>query len=368
MFYTTMRRLLLAVFTVLIALAVAAPAQAVLKKKAIWGPAMLPNGQSAFPTYDELGVDVLQLQIDWSQAAPTKPARATSRTPSDPAYRWPAEVDAAVREAQKYDMEVAIMLVNTPGWANGGKPRQFAPDADVDFARFAQAASRRYPSVRFWMIWGEPNLENRFEPMPANSPVGPRRYADLLDAAYVSLKRHSRRNRVIGAMTWTAGVVRPKYFIDDLERSNGRPPRMDFYGHNPFGTRFPDLRNKPAAPATRDMSDVDSLYRDVRRQYKGSYHQYRKDTPRLWLSEYTVSSDRNDRAFGFHVNREEQAVWLDQAYRILDDNDYIYSVGWFKLIDQPLSVEGGLTTGLMTHEGERKPSFEAYRNAKVESD
>jgi hypothetical protein len=364
-----MRRLLMVLLAAATALAIAAvPAQAVFKKKAIWGPVKLPGGQSAFPVYDELGVDVLQVVVDWSKVAPTEPARATSRTPGDPAYRWPAEVDFAVREAERHDMEVALMLIFTPGWANGGKPREFAPDEDVDFARFAQAASRRYPSVRFWMIWGEPNLENRFEPMPANSPVGPRRYADLLDAAYVSLKRHSRRNRIIGGMTWTAGVVRPKYFIEDLERSNGRPPRMDFYGHNPFGLRFPDLRNKPAAPATRDMSDVDSLYRDVRRQYKGSYFQYRKDTPRLWLSEYTVSSDRNDRAFGFHVDREEQAVWLDQAYRILDDNDYIYTVGWFNLIDEPVSVEGGLTTGLMTHEGERKPSFEAYRNAKVESD
>lgn len=364
-----MRRLLLLLLAAAMALAVAAaPAQAAFKKKMIWGPAKLPGGQSAFPVYDELGVDVLQVGINWSEVAPTEPARATSRTPDDPAYRWPAEADFAVREAERYDMEVALMLVYTPGWANGGKPSQFAPDDPIDFARFAQAASRRYPTVRFWMIWAEPNLEDRFEPMPPDSATGPRAYADLLDAAYVSLKKQSRRNRVVGGMTWTAGVIRPKYFIEDLERSNGRPPRMDFYGHNPFGLRFPDLRNKPAAPATRDMSDVDSLYRDVRRQYKGSYYQYRKDTPRLWLSEYTVSSDRNDRAFGFHVNREEQAVWLDQAYRILDDNDYIYTVGWFNLIDQPVSVEGGLTTGLMTHEGERKPSFEAYRNAKVESD
>ncbi len=364
-----MRRLLLVLLAAATALAVAAvPAQAVFKKKMIWGPVKLPGGQSAFPVYDELGVDVLQVVVEWPKVAPTEPARATSRTPDDPAYRWPAEVDFAVREAERHDMEVALLLINTPGWANGGKPSQFAPDDPIDFARFAQAASRRYPTVRFWMIWGEPNLEGRFEPMPPDSATGPRAYADLLDAAYVSLKKQSRRNRVVGGMTWTAGVIRPKYFIEDLERSNGRPPRMDFYGHNPFGLRRPNLLNKPAAPATRDMSDVDSLYRDVRRHYKGSYFQYRRDTPRLWLSEYTVSSDRDDRAFGFHVSRREQAEWLEQAYRIHDENDYIFSLGWFNLLDDPQSVDRGLTTGLMTHEGERKASFEAYRNAKVESD
>jgi hypothetical protein len=363
-----MRRLLLLLLAAAMALAVtAAPAQAVYKKKMIWGPVKLPGGQSAFPLYEELGVDVLQLKLDWSTIAPTEPARATSRIPGDPAYRWPAEVDFAVREAERYGIEVALMLRNAPGWANGGKPRQFAPDKPIDFARFAQAASRRYPSVRFWMIGGEPNQEGRFEPMPPNSPVGPRTYADLLDAAYVALKKNSRRNRVVGGMTWTAGVIRPKYFIQDLKRSNGRPPRMDFYGHNPFGLRRPNLLNKPAAPATRDMSDVDSLYRDVRGHYKGSYFQYRRDTPRLWLSEYTVSSDRDDRAFGFHVSRQEQAEWLEQAYRIHDENDYIFSLGWFNLLDEP-EGDRSLTTGLMTHGGERKPSFDAYREAEVESD
>jgi len=169
------------------------------------------------------------------------------------------------------------------------------------------------------MIWAEPNLEGRFLPMPPDSAVGPRKYADVLDAAYVALKKQSRRNRVIGGMTWTAGVIRPKYFIEDMERSNGRPPRMDFYGHNPFSTRYPDLIDKPAAPATRDFGDIDSLHRNVRSKYKGSYYQYRRDTPRLWLSEYTVQSDRNSRAFSFHVSREQQARWLQRAYEIADD-------------------------------------------------
>lgn len=361
-----MRRLLLAAVAALTVLVLAAPAQAVFKKKAIWGPVTLPSGESAFPTYDELGVDILQLQLDWSKIAPTEPPRHLSRTPGG--YDWPAQVDQAVREAEKYDMEIALTLVNAPGWANGGQSPQHAPTEEVDFARFAQAASRKYPSVRFWMIWAEPNLEGRFLPMPPDSAVGPRKYADVLDAAYVALKKQSRRNRVIGGMTWTAGVIRPKYFIDDMVRSNGRPPRMDFYGHNPFSTRYPDLIDKPAAPATRDFGDIDSLHRNVRSKYKGSYFQYRSDTPRLWLSEYTVQSDRNSRAFNFSVSREQQARWLERAYEIADDNDFVYTMGWFNLLDEPTSVEFGLTTGLMTNAGERKPSFGAYRQAELESD
>jgi hypothetical protein len=76
---------------------------------------------------------------------------------------------------------------------------------------------------------------------------------------------------------------------------------------------------------------------------------------------------RDDRAFGFHVSRQEQAEWLEQAYQIHDENDYIFSLGWFNLLDDPESVDRGLTTGLMTHEGERKASFDAYREARVKS-
>ncbi len=65
----------------------------------------------------------------------------------------------------------------------------------------------------------------------------------------------------------------------------------------------------------------------------------------LWLSEYTVQSDRNSRAFSFHVSREQQAQWLQRAYEIADDNDFVYTMGWFNLLDEPTSVEFGLTTG-----------------------
>jgi len=45
------RAALLTVLTALTALLAAVPAQAVSKKKSIWGPVTLPGGESAFPTY-----------------------------------------------------------------------------------------------------------------------------------------------------------------------------------------------------------------------------------------------------------------------------------------------------------------------------
>ena len=40
------------------------PAAASASEKAIWGPVTLPNGNSAFPTYQHLGVDTIQFALN----------------------------------------------------------------------------------------------------------------------------------------------------------------------------------------------------------------------------------------------------------------------------------------------------------------
>jgi hypothetical protein len=233
------------------------------KKKGIWGPAQV-NGVSQFPIYDDLGVGIYQMQLRWEQVAPTRPQRPGDRT--DPAYRWPDDVDFAIREGRRYGIRVALMIIGAPRWANGGRSWEWAPQRPRDFATFARAASRRYPSVRHWQIWGEPSKQANFKPMPRLEATGPRRYARILDAAYGSLKRQDRRDLVIGGNTFTVGEVGPQQFIRYMKLPSGRPPRMDLYGHNPFSTRRPSLRKGRLGNASADFSDLDVLARWVDRR------------------------------------------------------------------------------------------------------
>src|SRR3954451_3581224 len=122
--------------------------------KSIWGPLVLPNGRSAFPVYRDLGVQDLQYQLSW-RATATRRAQHP-RDPRDPAYHWPVAVTQAVRLAHRNGMSASLMLIETPAWANGARSHAWAPTRAKDFADFAAAASRHYPSVRRWMIWGEP--------------------------------------------------------------------------------------------------------------------------------------------------------------------------------------------------------------------
>lgn len=336
-----------------LALVAASPAHAA--EKAIWGPTLLPNGASALPTYAELGVDVLQIQLNWSRVATRRPDDAIDS--ADLAYRWPSTLDATIAAAATHGIEVALLVRGTPRWAvaaatPGAATETLAPDDPQAFADFLTAASARYAAVRRWMIWGETNSRVQWT---ASATA----YADLLDAAYGALKTLDPTDVVVGGMTFAYGETPPSAWIAAMRRSDGERPRLDELGHNPFTRRCPDLDNDPdlAAPGTRDISDIDTLIQEGRAAFGAS--------TRLWLSEFTVSSDRPSWALDFFVDRAQQADWLAKAFAIAGSVDYVAGIGWFNLLDDGTRVDG-LTTGLIAPDGTRKPAFGAYAAARLD--
>jgi hypothetical protein len=337
-----------------IVLALGAPAHAA--EKALWGPAALPDGSSAFGLYDELGIDTLQMSVSWADVAPTRPAAATD--PSDPAYRWPADVTVAAAEGPAHGIRLSLLVANTPPWANGDRPPVWGPSDPQDYADFLTAVARRYPLVRRWMIWGEPNRDDRFQPNAENDPVGPRAYAALLDAAYGALKAQSARNMVIGGNTWTSGTVKPPDFLRFMRLPDGRPPRLDWFGHNPFPFRPPRLADTPLAGGFRDISDTDTVSDEVRRAYG-------RRIP-LWLSEYTIQSGHGSVTFATFVSRALQARYLTRGFRIADDlGAAVAGIGWQALLDEPPAADSA-NWGLLTYALQRKDAFGAMRAAASE--
>ena len=330
----------------------AAPAEAALKS--MWGPSVLPDGSSAFPTYKRLGVRVLQHQLSWRDVATARPANP--RDPADPAYRWPSSLDAVVAEADRNGIRSALMVKRTPDWANGNRGEQWVPTRLRDYSDFLVAAARHYPTVRHWMVWGEPTRGDSFKPMPPNATRGPRIYARMLDQAYGALKRVRRSNVVIGGMTWTVGVVSAPKFVRWMKLPNGSRPRLDWFGHNPFSVRSPKLSRGPT-PTTCGTSATST--RCIARS--GAPTSARR-APRLWLSEFTVSAKRNNRAFAYHVSERGQARWLSAAFRIACRHRYIAGLGWYTLLDEP-DQKAGLTSGVLDFTGKPKPAYTAYRNA-----
>jgi hypothetical protein len=334
-------------------------------KKAIWGPVRV-DGVSQFPIYRDLGAGVYQIKIHWNRIAPTRPTRA--RDPGDPAYRWPSALDEAVAEARLHGIRVAVLIAGTPSWANGGRDRRWAPRRPADFGLFARAASSRYPSVRLWIVWGEPTRRRNFQPLlheRRNRPLtgrmrrGPRLYARMLDSAYLQLKRQSRRNLVIGGNSFTTGDVSPLNWIRNLRLPNGRPPRMDMYGHNPFSNRRPYLNRPPLGHGFADFSDLDLLARWVDR-WLGRPRGKRR--MKLFLSELFWPTDHPNHEFNFWVDRRTAATWLTTALRITRRWSRIYTLGWFSLYDDRPRPKGDeVNRGLLDRSGRRKPAYLAYK-------
>jgi hypothetical protein len=337
----------------------AAPAGARPLHKGFWGPAEI-GGVSQFPLYERLGVTLYQTSLAWATIAPTRPADA--KNPADPAYRWPADLDRVIAEARGHRISVLLMLAGAPRWANGNRSPEYAPGRPRDFADFARAATRRYPAVRRWMVWGEPSRSENFKPLapqPLGKPItraqarAPRRYARLLDAAYGQLKAQRRTNVVIGGNTYTTGEIRPADWARNLVLADGRPARMDLYGHNPFSFRDPDLRNPPSASV--DLSDLDWFAPLVQRHIGRPRHK----RVRLFLSEFTMPT-APDREFNLYVSPRVQARWITKAFRIARAVG-ADGLGWIHLRDEP--PERGrrvVNGGLLTHDGGPKPGFYAF--------
>jgi hypothetical protein len=315
----------------------------------------MPDGASAFPVYHRLGVQVLELDLSWSAVTASRPSDPTD--PHDPAYRWPALLESAIAQAAQYRMTLALLVQGFPRWSNGGRGETWAPTNPQDYASFLVAASRRYPSVHRWMILNEVNSTRNFNPLPPGSPAGPERYALLLDDAYGALKAVNPANVVIGGMTYSAGVIDARDFLRWMRLPDGRPPRMDYYGHNPYSVRYPNLAEKPFSPLVWDINDIDTLHS----QLTSIYRRY-GPVPKLWLAEFGISDSANA-SFDYYVSRPVQARWVTAAYSLVDSVSYVAALGWFELLDEPAGSSGRLSEGLMTAGGAPKPAFYAYAAA-----
>ena len=359
---------------VLVVLVTLAPAPADAKpsrKKAIWGPVEV-DGVSQFPIYRDLGAGIYMSRINWNETAPTRPVDPGD--PADPAYKWPAEMDTAIAEARRHGMRVAITLSNAPRWANGKSDPIWAPKKPRDFARFAKAAAKRYPQVRLWQIWAEPTQTANFQPLindrdpetliprklKGEMKRGPRTYARILDASYRSLKRVSRKIKVIGGNTFTTGDVSVLNWIKNLRLRSGRPPRMDMYGHNPFSARRPLFGREPMGYGFADFTDLPILARWIDR-YLGKRRKSNRGA-KIFVSELMWPTDHENFEFNFWVDQETAASWLSDALRQGRRWKRIYTIAWLALYDDPPRSDGlEVNRGLLTREGKRKPAYNAYK-------
>ncbi|HSC91207.1 MAG TPA: hypothetical protein VLB86_06090 [Gaiellaceae bacterium] len=334
--------------TLLLPLAVAAPADASRYARfGVQDDAWLASGagtlEERLDLLERLGVDVVRYTIRWDQVATRRPAQP--RSGADPAYRWGA-ADDVLRGLRARRIGAVVTLLGTPDWANGGRAWQVAPRRGADFASFAAAAAGRYPWIRDWTIWNEPNQRRWL------SPVSPRTYVRrLLNPAHAALKGVNRGNRVAGGVTaprGNRGGLSPVAFLRGMRAAGAR---LDAYAHHPYATR-PKQETPHAGGcdhcSTITMATLDRLIREVQRAWP------RK---RVWLTEYGYQTSPPDRALG--VSKARQARYLADASHKVYAAPYVDMLINFLVRDD--RVLAGWQSGMFSVTGTAKPSFNAFR-------
>ena len=288
---------------------------------------------------------IVRTVVDWSQAAPERPASPAD--PFDPAYKLD-DVDELVRNAQQRGMEVLITLWGTPKWANGGQAPQVPPRNMRDFQNFAQAIASRYsgrfssyPYVRFFSIWNESNLATFLRPQfdKRGRIVSARNYARLAKAGYTGIKQGNKSALVAIGETSSHGRDHPKKGFTDTVApatfmkgvaSQAKKLRLKFdaWAHHPYPfpvaqkptqrVRYPNvtLRNMP-----QFEQDLDKAFG-------------RKKIP-VWITEYG-NETRPGEPHG--VSEAQQSKYLPQAMAMARKDPRVDMFVWFVMQDSTGSL------------------------------
>jgi hypothetical protein len=246
-------------------------------------------------TFKRLGVPLVRFTIRWDQVARRRPADPTS--PRDPAYDWHRS-DRVLRGLRRYGLTPVLTLVGTPAWANSGRTPNFAPPHPRDFRRFATAAARRYPWVRYWLIWNEPNKHIWLRPTRAAIYV-----QHLLNPAYDAIHSVLPHARVGGGVTAPRGGlgdVAPVVWLHGMAAAHAK---LDAYAHHPYPlrpTETPSSGGCKNCPSIT-MATVPKLLILVRRYF---------GLKPVWLTEYGYQTNPPDAFLGVPPRRQATMLGL----------------------------------------------------------
>jgi hypothetical protein len=276
---------------------------------------------------ESLGVEVVRFNLHWDRIEP----RAGE-------YAW-RDSDLVLRGLRARGIPAVVGIVGSPRWANGNRPPNFLPSSKA-FAGFARAAAERYPWVRQWLIWNEPNQARWLRPTSARVYV-----RSLLNPAYAAIHAVIPRARVAGGVTAPRGGssgVSPVAWIRAMKAAGAR---LDAYAHHPYpsSSRETPFRGGCSHCTTITMATIERLLTEVQRAFGAK---------RIWLTEYGYQTG----AFG--VTQQRQAELLGESALRVSRAPRVDMLIHYLVKDEP--QEGRFQSGLFNVSGRPKVAALAF--------
>jgi hypothetical protein len=304
------------------------------------------------------GARVVRAFIRWHLTAPTRPRS------DEPPFHEPMlyEIDELVASSNARGMEVLFSIWGTPGWANGGLGPNYAPDESDDLRRFARGLAARYPTVRRYAIWNEPNTEQFLAPQfdALGRSVAPAAYARLYRAAYDGIKEARPDALVAIGETSSHGRDAPSPGRAQDSHSPVRFARLlaeqepalelDAWGHHPYpvkGHHAPDHASRwPSVTLMR----LERFGRALDRWFG------RDDIP-LWITEYAHESIP---AEPLGIPPELQAQYAARALELAARVERVRMFVWFTFRDDQTNA---WQSGMLDDRGRPRPAYEQFTTA-----
>ncbi len=352
--------------------------------------AMLGSPDATAQELRGLGVDIVKIQVLWSDVAPGGLHKPAGFDAADPAsYHWDT-YPGAVRAVLDAGMQPYLSIGGrAPRWAtNGhGRPGTGRPSAS-EFELFAQAAGREFPSVHIWSIWNEPNLYSWLSPQRKNGiPQSPSIYRRLYLAGHEGLKAtgHGADTILLGELMPRGGhsarKIRPLDFLREMvcldrsfhryrgraARRRGCPAKVGRIPTSGLAYHPYTLGNGPRTRDVRGDAAIGQLSRVVRMTNALSR---RGKLPRklpLWITEFGYQTRPPDPIFGVSLKRA--AGFMDISEWLAERNSRVASYSQYTLYDdlprssgRPFARWATWQSGLRFADGRRKPAvYRAFR-------
>jgi hypothetical protein len=276
---------------------------------------------------ERLGVEVVRFNLHWDRIEPEQGQ-----------YDWRSS-DAVLRGLRGRGIPAVVGIVGSPRWANGDRTPNWAPSAAA-FAGFAREAAGRYPWVRQWLLWNEPNQARWLR------PTNPRTYVTrILNPGYAAIHDVIPRAKVAGGVTAPrggTGGVSPVAWIRGMRQARAR---LDVYAHHPYpsSSRETPFTGGCSYCTTITMATLERLLREVGRAW---------GPKRIWLTEYGYQTG------SFGVTQQRQAELIGQSARRVHKAPRVDMLIHYLVKDEP--EVGRFQSGLYTIAGRPKVAALAF--------
>ncbi|MDQ6908059.1 MAG: beta-galactosidase, partial [Chloroflexota bacterium] len=297
--------------------------------------------------YHQLGITNVRLSLDWKTLEP------------QPGQYDFAQFDRVLNRLAAENIEVIASFVAAPAWASPdsaacAKAQQefdkerltcgIRPDAEPQFRAAVRTVAARYPFIRLWEFWNEPELWSLMGHEVAD-------YLRWLRPFYDEI--HAVNPGAVVAANTLAGFFYVDWLYGVSDNTNGPSKRpWDAISFHPYGSIMKSGANGQVAAI------IPGPIQDVRKRMVDAGDAGKK----LWITEY-----------GWETTPDQQAAFLQQGLPWLLSQDYIEVANLHMLHDWTGEHYGLLATEIPIYGTGRsidastkfvpkEPYYSAYKN------